>query len=409
MKYKLILYPDTFLWVKNNKGLLYNAKFFTILDFTLNPNIRHICEHLLNYDNLYCILIDNTTIDNPCKEFVQQIVKNKLGEIFNENASVISLPPLLNIQFDIDKLLKDDNRDIGENILSYLHTINIYSGGQCSDKQYFKQIIYPVNSLHQNRLLPEQIHTFLKTNMTPYIRKINITVSDIENYDIESVLELLTEYKNSVIFHILCPTINVEYTVILKIIASGYKVNLICELSPNQEENDSLMQWICSEEMKHNNISNHFIIKNEEEYKFWLDFINEHKIKNYQFSLIYDGNDEFFHANIFLTKADIEDCQLSRREVFAHMTVNTLLFGSLSIMPNGEIFTNINSKSIGNVDDSIYDIIIRELEQNHGWRKIRNSIRCDNCLYQWLCPSPSYYEHAMSVDTVCTNILFSSN
>lgn len=58
------------------------------------------------------------------------------------------------------------------------------------------------------------------------------------------------------------------------------------------------------------------------------------------------------------------------------------------------------AEALGTVEDSIYDLIIRELEVNHAWRKVRDSKSCRNCIYHWLCPSP--YERAAGRETICT-------
>lgn len=58
------------------------------------------------------------------------------------------------------------------------------------------------------------------------------------------------------------------------------------------------------------------------------------------------------------------------------------------------------AEALGTVEDSIYDLIIGELEVNHAWRKVRDSKSCRNCIYRWLCPSP--YERAAGRETICT-------
>lgn len=402
MKHKLVLYPDTFLWVKGNIGLLYNAKSFTIKDFMITPSIRNICEQLLNFDNLYTVSIDENNSDISCKEFVECVVNNKFGKIVDENTPVISLPPLLNIQFDVERLKNAPDMDIGESVLTYFHSLTIYVGGSCLDSQYYKQIIYPVSSANDKILSTERVYDFLKSSDSSYLHTINIVISDIENSEIESMLSQFEDFKNKIIFHFIYS--GFENDIVNKILNLGYKVNIICELPMLIDDKYSLRNNIVSLKIESDKFQYNFLIRSIEEYQFWSDLVENHNIINYQLIPVYDNNDEFFRENIFLTKSDIEESKLSRREVFAHQALNTLLFGALTIMPDGQIFSNVNCESIGSIDDSIYDLIVNELEQNHAWRKIRNSPKCAGCIYQWLCPSPSYYEEVMGVEFVCNNI-----
>ncbi|MEG1088463.1 MAG: radical SAM protein, partial [Bacteroidales bacterium] len=95
--------------------------------------------------------------------------------------------------------------------------------------------------------------------------------------------------------------------------------------------------------------------------------------------------------------------QLSKREIFAHQSLNTISFGQLTVMPDGLVYSNVNHQHIGKICDDITDIIVNELKQNYSWRRIRDSARCSKCLFQWLCPSPSNYEIVMQKDCICSD------
>jgi pseudo-rSAM protein len=119
--------------------------------------------------------------------------------------------------------------------------------------------------------------------------------------------------------------------------------------------------------------------------------------------LIYNaGNGHcFFEENVFINQNDILETKLSKREIFAHQAVNTNFFGTLTILPNGEVYSNLNCKPIGAINDSIYDLIITELDKNYSWRLLRNQKPCTDCLFQWLCPSLSNYELVIERINLC--------
>lgn len=70
------------------------------------------------------------------------------------------------------------------------------------------------------------------------------------------------------------------------------------------------------------------------------------------------------------------------------------------MMPDGQIYSEVTVSALGTIEDSIHNLLVRELQNNYAWRKVRNSEICKNCVYQWLCPSP--YERAAGKETVCT-------
>ena len=47
-KYWLILYPDTFLWVKHNRGYIYNAKNYAKIYFENKGELAELTEVLLD-------------------------------------------------------------------------------------------------------------------------------------------------------------------------------------------------------------------------------------------------------------------------------------------------------------------------------------------------------------------------
>lgn len=255
MDKKIILSPNTFLWIRANKGLLYNTNSFNVKEFSLTGDIRVICESLLDFDNLYSTVFNDN--DPEVGFFIDLVQQGEFGLVLDvSNDNILSLPPLLNLQFSVERMIRNDGLDIGENALTYLRTLTIYTGGVANDKG-----IVPV----------------------------------------------------------------------------------------------------------------------------------------------YDDNAEFFNENIFLTREDILGSQLSKREIFAHQSLNTTEFGQLTVMPDGLVYSSVNHLHIGKIDDDIIDIIVTELKQNYSWRRIRDSARCSKCLYQWLCPSPSNYEVVMQKECICND------
>ena len=74
----------------------------------------------------------------------------------------------------------------------------------------------------------------------------------------------------------------------------------------------------------------------------------------------------------------------------------------INIMPDGETYANLNYSPLGNIyTNSIYEIVQKEIVEGKSWFRIRNQAPCDECVYQWLCPSPSDYEIDLDRTNLC--------
>lgn len=150
-----------------------------------------------------------------------------------------------------------------------------------------------------------------------------------------------------------------------------------------------------------------FLITSEKEYGEALRWSGDNGIEAPETVPVFNGeNADFFRENVFLTEREILGSRLERRAVFAHMAVNTGFFGSLTFMPDGIAYASpAYGEQIGDISDSVYDLITAELERNTAWRLTRDMPgRCRNCLYRYLCPLPSAYEKVMGLDCICTDL-----
>lgn len=399
MKQRLTLSPNTFIWRKDTVGLLYESKLGIMFHFNITSSIEKLCQTFEDYDNLYSALFDTDSLDKEALYFIEEVAARGFGRLSSSDSLIISLPPKLNIQYDIKRLEQVPDREIGEIVLEYLSTLTIYIGGKCYDKQYFKQIIYPVCS--NERLDKETIINFLDKVWTPSLQRINLIVSDVNNQEYIQ-MEPFLKYKEHIVFYFLYTNYDDETIVPYMLAKAGYRIRFICEYP-----NDKQMAFAIRKSMKKIQqgalpIEYDLIVRNNYEYQAWNKLVDKLQLKDYSMIPVYDANREFFDRNVFLSETDIKQIRISRREIFAHQAINIEAFGNLTIMPDGQIYSDVTAPSLGSINDSIYELIIRELQKNYAWRKIRDSKTCKNCIYQWLCPSPSPYERAAGKESVCT-------
>ena len=152
-----------------------------------------------------------------------------------------------------------------------------------------------------------------------------------------------------------------------------------------------------------NNCRYIFYISSEEEYERAELISVKYSLEQYEIRPLFDGhNIGFFERNVFLTEEDIKTQNLSRREVFAHQTINTNYFGRLTVTSDGNIYANINMKPLGKVGDNLADLIEKEFTEGESWFRTRDVLdKCCKCLYRYLCPSPSDYELKIGQSNLC--------
>ena len=110
----------------------------------------------------------------------------------------------------------------------------------------------------------------------------------------------------------------------------------------------------------------------------------------------------FSGGNVFLTKEDILSAPMTIKDLFSCQAMNIYDFGKINIMPNGDAYANLNHPSLGNIYKcSLYEITQKEVEEGISWFRIRNQKPCTDCVYQWLCPTPSNYEIIIDRSNIC--------
>lgn len=153
---------------------------------------------------------------------------------------------------------------------------------------------------------------------------------------------------------------------------------------------------------KDSDIGFSFPISSEQEYEEALQIVENHNIESFTIIPVFNGkNLDFFEKYVFTSQEEIAIPNFCKREIFANQVINSNFFGELTITPDGKVYANINNPSLGTMQDALYDLVFNEMDSGRSWRMIRNQGPCPDCLYQWLCPSPSNYEIVMKRPNLC--------
>ncbi len=387
----LILSPETFLWCKKEKGLLYNSKNGKGFSFTNCNDIKKITKKLNKIDNLYSIEIKETELSKPIIDFINIIHSIEAGKLITHTDAQlkpITLPPLLNLQSDIGRIKKESSIMIGEQIMDYLHELTIQI---CTFENPTSKLINLNSSL---------INSFLRSVSFSYLSHIHIIGDHVSNYpDLKFLVEILEKMYLIKSFYFNINHVKLDDK-LLEVFTKD-KFQLVIELSDYMDiKSINHVLKILNNGVK--DVLWVFKVQDEIDYKASESIIKKHSLQNLEIKPVYNGrNLKFFTDNIFLTEDDLRSLGLNKREVFAHQILNTNDFGKLTINADGRVFANAHFEPLGTIEDDIRTLINKELTEGKSWLRIRDMKPCCNCVYQWLCPSPCNYELAIGKPNLC--------
>lgn len=390
----LIINKDTFIWTQGEKGVIYNTGKGIAERFLNTGTLEGIITELKVMENLYRILLTEEQLaDKDIHAFVEKLLATHSAVLMgNEEGKEIpvSLVPILKIQNDVLRYKYAPKKYKDESILSNCMRLVIHlNGSQYGNNSYVHQTIIPFEK--DKQLCLEELKKFILSEGTPFFLSEIIGVGCIwEHESAQEIFDWIEEL--SIPTYIYCT--EQDYKKYESSISNGHKSryyiikheyeNQVTDFSPAKDANYNLL------------------VTSEEEYEKAMDIIDNHPNIPCRIIPIYNGkNNQFFEENIYLTEEDVLDTHLTKREIFAHQSINTNHFGTLTITTDGNVYGNLNEKPLSTIKDSLYSVTFRELTEGNSWLRIRDQKPCCNCIYQWLCPSPSHYEDVIGKPNLC--------
>jgi len=394
MTQKLVLSPDTFIWDNRQSILIFgshNGDYVLIKNTT--SELLSICDSLRQPRQLYEVEFDDEKISSVTMSILKQICDKGLGKIVNTDINLVSIQPILVIQNNAEKIRSDNTGKY--QLLNYLHSVLFYVGGPCPEVKYSSQIVYPVNS--EKNLSISDITSFLTKCDSSFITNVGVVISKPDTTFVENLLNSLAVWKDLTALYVLFTGEQSIIDFISSINSLHVKLHLIIDDKNVRPKLDNLLSLPYP-----SMVSLDFIVRSEQEYEEYLrlsqagDFIKFKAL----FSPISDNNEKFISTYVQLTEDEILSTRLSRRNIYIHQSMNINDWGCLSVLPDGTVSINPYSRAIGHISDSIYDLIANALSDDI-WLNIRRKKKCRNCLYRWLCPSPSRIEDCTKNHLIC--------
>lgn len=406
--YWFYLEPYTFIFHSDATGrrVIYNTLNSAYLLVPESDLIANLLERLNNADNGYCVtLTEEEIVDNTLfKDFAGQIAKTFSGgliEIREGMTKPFLFKPMLFLNTEIRKAKEEDIAFLGERILENLNEVTLYLPGKgCAPQEntYSKQLVYPISWQGKASLSVSDYLTLLLDLETSGVDKVNILGGDLSPEGIlPELLPTLKQGKFKKVFYISLDELDESCLNWLE----DEQAELVVWVSPseNKEKLETLMHRFASEKVIWK-----WIVASEEDISTIDKLLIPEPVDMEMVPLYTGKNLPFFEKYVFNSLDDILEEPISRKTVFRRQTLNENFFGKLTILPNGEVYANLNFSPIGKYpQQSLKELAFKELTQPTAWFYLRDkSSPCRHCVNRYLCPSPSNYELVMNRANLCT-------
>lgn len=374
-QYWFFIEPYVFVSITKNCLLLYNTLDGEYIE-SEKENVITLLRELLQVENCGVIKLNEYRYkQEDVNVFIEELRKKYMGDIIDvslSNGKPVQLLPYFNFQNKLE-LYKKHNFSPLKNILENLFEINFYIDNTVD-------IIKLISFL---KLIPGS-PTFNIIGNIGLVLNINDLLSYFDQRS--SPKNLLCSYKNVIPLQ---PNFKNNFS---------YKISV--QLPIDMKQWSQARQLLLKQTLS---IEYIFYISSEEDIQYVKRIVKQFQIKKYRLNPIYTGdNIRFFEENVFLTKEDILSTSMTIKDFFTRQALNVYDFGKINIMSNGDAYANLNHSKLGNIyTDNIYEIVSKEIEEGQSWFNIRTQEPCCNCVYQWLCPSPSDYEIVIGRYNLC--------
>ena len=382
------LAPSVFVWREKDKCLFYDSDTFrSKMFYADNSAVDGFISEMQNIDNLYCIDITEKP-DEQINSLVKELIYLKMGRVVGEDEThgrrPVQLPPLLNVQSDVERLRIEGitHLTIGENVIEYIHEVRIILSENMKS-QTIQSILFFIESLRKSNLYAIKISGYtpdfnrltdfwLSLNSMPALKTIELDFND-------NLCDVLHRIKR----------LSIENYKLLIHIKPDFNKGLF-------EKTDSYLQ---SEKIIH---AYEFAISSEEEFETIQEKLKGFNHEFMDIKPVFTGdNHAFFQKNVYIDENDIRNAEMTKKNIFAHQALNTNDFGKLTITSDGTVYANPHFPPLGTVEDDIRLLVYREISVGASWRRIRDMAPCSDCIYQWLCSSPSDYELELNKPNLC--------
>lgn len=417
---KICIYiePYTHINIKDGNCLLYNTLDGQLLVYENSPSIAALLAQMMSPQNLNAIITEKNLLEeNNLLKFLELAKNMQLlywYDYTKEDSShkkPVSIPAILNFHREREKMALDPERNLGIDIMKYLHKLNIYINCFQDDlsntlfKEGYKQFLFPYSEKDYKELKFSDIQKMLEQIKTSVFCEITILGGNIFQYtELGELLECLTQLPLKKELGLFYKDITEENLERLKFLAGeklkdvSFKVFVASPLEKNKLIRciELIKQFIIQPMYE-------FVVQSEADADDLDEILNVIDPNEFQVKPFYNGNNyKFFQENIFIQKDDLSEPVVSKKDIYARSVMNTTTFGHITILSNGAVHSNPNEAPIGSIAQNVKQLILNEFTEGKGWFKLRKDLEpCAKCIYQQICPPVSHYEYVLGRNDLC--------
>lgn len=373
--YWFTIEPYVFIDIKNKHALLYNTLDGVTIEST-HSKVIEILREILKEENCGVALLTNEQYQQrEVNSFICELREKYMGDVIDvslSNGKPVQVLPFYNYSSE-QELYKKNNFSPYKNVLEKLFEI----------------------SLHIDATIDiAKLISFLATLPKNLTFNIVGNLVEVPNYgELLSYLDQCSSPKN-----LLCSYKNVIS--LQPIFENNFSYQISVSFPIDMEQWNHAMEILISQTLP---IEFVFAVSSNNDIQQTEQLVEKYQIDKYRLQPHYTGkNIRFFENEVFLSKEDILSTPMTMKDFFAHQAINLYDFGKITILPNGDAYANLNHPSLGNIhNNNIHEILQKEVEEGKSWFRIRNQTPCTDCVYQWICPSPSNYEIVLGRSNLC--------
>ena len=408
--YWLYLESYTMVFSEKERTLIYNTLSGEYIIINNYGKAYKLIQELISEPDIYLTQITEEVLsESEVFNFVKLLRNKFLAELIDcrlVTDQPVILVPKLRLMESVKENL-EESISLDEDILSYLQKITIQLTGDCSNHCQSCNFAYKQHTVC-HKIPQKEIPIGRLMYLMDYIKNSSVTTVYLTggnpfSYSAWTELIHIFQRSQSLIFNICCTPEHL-YSVsddVKNILLSTTNVVLTIQIRNNISQdnferlNHFLNNWKISKKFE-------FFIRSEEELAEIENCCKSIKSDLYEIKFLFQKG--FSNIEVLLLDEESILSQISsKKDIFRRQVLNTHDFGSLIIQADGKVFGNINLEQIGDIlEDDLPTILYQELNNGNSWLRIRKDAPCSNCIFQWLCPSPSNYELFVNRKNLCS-------
>lgn len=403
-------YLENYVYVNTivpDKVLLYNMLNHKLLTYK-NEKIFHLVKAQKSVENHGLVEIDLDELHHSDFELYNFIIQTR--EHFMSDCLPVSDKCKKPVLFQSEPMVLKEGHvyyNFSEEIIHNITELTFYINNSCTCHcehcgEYQKQVSCCYKSNSSEELDIDSIITCLESLKEASLVQVNIMGGNILTYRrLPELVEKLNDFSFRKVYKI-----NAKQLVSIKDLDFIWKypknmLEIICtdmldlgKLKLTNVEPGSLQMRI------------NVLVQSNEDLAKTETFIQTYPNDNHVLTPFYNGqNESFFQENVFVSEEELV-C-VSSKSIKRNSILNNNFYGKLVCFPNGDVYSNLNGTSLGNISkNSFAAMVYRELSEEDSWMKVRRKVEpCKHCLFASMCPPLSNYEQAMSKNNLCTVII----